>query len=215
MGCGPRAVMYNLHIENIRGNIPLITAVMLSLLVCTFTQAQVDYNTQVQPIFTRSCEGGFCHIDMATSGIDLSNYEATMSSTGFQYAGATVVPGDSQGSPLWLKIAEEKPELGARMPRLADPLSPEEIDLVAREGRALVFVEVKSTSQGSWSSGFERIDSAKRRSLRRACRAYLQLLPEYPSTYRLDVISVSFARGALGPRVCGISWEKGFFPLDG
>ena len=90
-----------------------------------------------------------------------------------------------------------------------------EIDLVAREGRALVFVEVKSTSQGSWGSGFERIDSAKRRSLRRACRAYLQLLPEYPSTYRLDVISVSFARGALGPRVCGISWEKGFFPLDG
>ena len=89
-----------------------------------------------------------------------------------------------------------------------------EIDLVFRQGRTLVFVEVKSTSEGSWSRGFERIDADKRRSLRRACRAYLQRLPRRPRTYRLDAVSVSFTAGLLGPRVREILWEKGFFPID-
>ncbi len=124
--------MYNLLIDNIRGKTPLITAVMLQFCICSSTKAQVDYTSQVQPIFTQSCEGGFCHIGMDTSGIDLSSYDAAIASVGFQYEGMTIVPGDSQASPLWLKIAQEKPELGARMPRLADPLSPEEIELIAR-----------------------------------------------------------------------------------
>ena len=89
-----------------------------------------------------------------------------------------------------------------------------EIDLVVRQGRTLVFVEVKSTSEGSWSRGFERIDAAKRRSLRRACRAYLQSLSRRPRTYRLDAVSVRFTAGLLGPRVREILWEKGFFPID-
>ncbi len=124
--------MYNLLIDNIRGKIPLIMAVMLHLCVCAIARAQVDYTSQVQPIFTRSCEGGFCHIGMDNSGIDLSSYDAALASFGFQYDGATIVPGDSQASPLWLKIAQEEPQFGARMPRLADPLSPEDIDLIAR-----------------------------------------------------------------------------------
>ena len=89
-----------------------------------------------------------------------------------------------------------------------------EIDLVVRQGRTLVFVEVKSTSEGSWSRGFERIDADKRRPLRRACRAYLQRLPRQPRAYRLDAVSVSFTSGLLGPRVREILWEKGFFPID-
>ncbi|MEE3198719.1 MAG: hypothetical protein VX254_01720, partial [Planctomycetota bacterium] len=91
----------------------------------------MDYATQVQPIFTRSCEGGFCHIDMDTSGIDLSTYAASISSEGFQYAGRSILPGDAENSPLWLKLAFPDPEFGARMPRLADPLSQQEIDLLA------------------------------------------------------------------------------------
>ena len=124
--------MYNLLIDTIRSKIPLIMAVMLHLCVCAIARAQVDYTSQVQPIFTRSCEGGFCHIGMDNSGIDLSSYDAALASFGFQYDGATIVPGDSQTSPLWLKIAQEEPQFGARMPRLADPLSPEDIDLIAR-----------------------------------------------------------------------------------
>lgn len=111
----------------------LVTVLLLiQYLFCTIVQAQVDYGSQVQPIFTQSCEGGFCHIGMETSGIDLSNYDAALLSEGFQYAGRSILPGDAQNSPLWLKIARKNPEFGARMPRLADPLSPQEIDLIAR-----------------------------------------------------------------------------------
>ena len=106
-------------------------ALSIMLIFCPFVQAQVDYATQVQPIFTRSCEGGFCHIDMDTSGIDLSTYTASISSEGLQYAGRSIRPGDAENSPLWLKLAFPDPEFGARMPRLADPLSQQEIDLLA------------------------------------------------------------------------------------
>ena len=111
----------------------LSAAAILSITVfsCLSVQAQVDYASQVQPVFTRSCEGGFCHIGMDTSGIDLSNYDASILSEGFQYAGRSILPGDAQNSPLWLKIAFPEPEFGARMPRLADPLSRQEIVLVA------------------------------------------------------------------------------------
>ena len=103
----------------------------ITFFFCPSAQTQVDYATQVQPIFTRSCEGGFCHIDMDTSGIDLSTYDASRASEGFQYAGRSILPGDAENSPLWLKIAFPDPEFGARMPRLADPLSQQELDLVA------------------------------------------------------------------------------------
>ena len=89
-----------------------------------------------------------------------------------------------------------------------------EIDLVVRQGQTLVFVEVKSTSEGSWSRGFERIDADKRRSLRRACRAYIQGLSREPCSYRFDGISVRFGDHRLWPRVLEIRWERGLFAID-
>ena len=93
-------------------------------------------------------------------------------------------------------------------------LSGVEIDLVARQGQTLVFVEVKSTSEGSWCEGFERIDASKRRFLRRACRAYLARLEREPESYRLDAVSVRFSARSFWPRVRRIYWEKGLFPID-
>lgn len=89
-----------------------------------------------------------------------------------------------------------------------------EIDLVARQGQTLVFVEVKSTREGSWRQGLDRIDASKRRSLRRVCRAYLQRLAQEPESYRLDAVSIRFVAGRLGPRIGEIVWEKSFFPID-
>ena len=89
-----------------------------------------------------------------------------------------------------------------------------EIDLVARQGQTLVFVEVKSTREGSWCGGFERIDAAKRRCLRRACRAYLARLTREPESYRLDAVSIRFTSGLFWPRVRQIRWETGFFSID-
>ena len=70
--------MYNLLIDTIRSKIPLILAAMLTLCVCAIARAQVDYASQVQPLFTRSCEGGFCHIGMDNSGIVAGEIDAAV-----------------------------------------------------------------------------------------------------------------------------------------
>ena len=89
-----------------------------------------------------------------------------------------------------------------------------ELDLVACQGDRLVFVEVKSTRAGSWCVGFEKIDAAKRRCLRRACRAYIQRLSREPRGYRFDGIRVLFGPQRFRPRVIEIRWERGLFAID-
>lgn len=43
-----------------------------------------------------------------------------------------------------------------------------ELDIVAREGRAIAVVEVRTRADSSWTSGFGSLDSEKRRRVRRA-----------------------------------------------
>jgi putative endonuclease len=73
----------------------------------------------------------------------------------------------------------------------------EEIDLIARDGAVLVFVEVKARSARARVPGFHAVDGRKRDVLRRACRAYLGRLDRKPRTFRLDVVEVE--AGASGP----------------
>ena len=89
-----------------------------------------------------------------------------------------------------------------------------ELDLVACQGDLLVFIEVKSTRAGSWCEGFEKIDAAKRRCLRRAARAYIQSLSREPGSYRFDGISVRFSEHRFWPRVVELRWERGLFAID-
>lgn len=74
----------------------------------------------------------------------------------------------------------------------------DEIDLVCRDGAALVFVEVKTRAAEALVPGFHAVDARKKRVLRRAARAYLAGLPERPITYRLDVVEVVRSIGAAG-----------------
>jgi putative endonuclease len=71
----------------------------------------------------------------------------------------------------------------------------EEIDLIARDGAVLVFVEVKARAAGARVPGYYAVDWRKRRALRRACRAYLALLRPKPRTFRLDIVEVELAPG--------------------
>lgn len=66
----------------------------------------------------------------------------------------------------------------------------DEIDLVCRDGEALVFVEVKTRAAAALVPGFNAVDARKKRVLRRAAEAYLAGLRERPLTYRLDVVEV-------------------------
>jgi putative endonuclease len=69
----------------------------------------------------------------------------------------------------------------------------EEIDLVARDGDVLAFVEVKARHAGALVPGYYTVDERKKRVLRRAVHAYLKALPEQPLTFRFDVVEVSLS----------------------
>ena len=75
-----------------------------------------------------------------------------------------------------------------------------EIDLVARDGSTLVFVEVKTREKGRLGDGAKAVDADKRRRLRSAAQAYLTVHPA--QDVRFDVIEITAAglrhiRGAL------------------
>jgi hypothetical protein len=90
------------------------TALIISLILILSesVQAQIDYNTQVQPVFNsfcKSCHGG-------TSGVTVDSYHNTMASIGTQYMQAIVTPGDKGDSPIWDKINSTSPAIGNKMP---------------------------------------------------------------------------------------------------
>jgi putative endonuclease len=72
----------------------------------------------------------------------------------------------------------------------------DEIDLIARDGDVLVFVEVKARSADALVPGYFAVNDRKKRALRRAVHAYLTALKEPPRTFRFDVVEV-----ALSPRL--------------
>lgn len=73
----------------------------------------------------------------------------------------------------------------------------DEIDLVARDGAVLVFVEVKTRVAHALVGGYHAVDRRKKRALLRASRAYIALLPEKPLSFRFDVVEVEHTDGAI------------------
>ena len=66
-----------------------------------------------------------------------------------------------------------------------------EIDLIAREGDTLVFIEVKARPRGLMGQGTAAVNGEKRRHLRFAASQYLQTHPE--NKIRFDVMEISAA----------------------
>jgi putative endonuclease len=75
-----------------------------------------------------------------------------------------------------------------------------ELDLVARDGETLVFVEVKTRRDGSFAAPELSVTAAKRRKLWRLAEAYLQGLPEPHPPCRFDVVAVLLPEGG-GPEI--------------
>lgn len=69
----------------------------------------------------------------------------------------------------------------------------DEIDLVARDGDVLVFIEVKARSAEAKVPGFNAVDERKKRVLRRAVHAYLSGLAQPPRNFRFDVVEVALS----------------------
>lgn len=73
-----------------------------------------------------------------------------------------------------------------------------EVDLLVRDGRTLVLVEVRTRGASSWTSSFGSIDGWKRTRLRRAGERLWQRHFRHDSRFdhvRFDVASVRFTRG--------------------
>jgi len=90
--------------------------------------AQIDYTTQIQPIFDDNCTS--CHVNGGTyfGGLDLSSYAETIEGGS---SGNTVVPLDHSNSELYNRItlSDSDPQF---MPKDDDPLSQYDIDLIAQ-----------------------------------------------------------------------------------
>jgi mono/diheme cytochrome c family protein len=97
--------------------------------------AQVDYASEIQPIFNANCTA--CH--GSNGGVTLTSYSALMSSVGNQYGESLVVAGDPDASGLVDKI-EANPQFGNRMP-VGGELNTDQINLIRqwiREGASAV-----------------------------------------------------------------------------
>lgn len=67
-----------------------------------------------------------------------------------------------------------------------------EIDLIAREGRTLCFVEVRSASFQAWGGALASIGERKRRRLIRAAQWYLARQRTLPLETRFDVVAIDW-----------------------
>ena len=70
-----------------------------------------------------------------------------------------------------------------------------EIDLIFREGKTLVFVEVKTRSSESWTRPAAAVNADKQRKLIATARDYLRLLRHPNVPYRFDIVEVLLADG--------------------
>ncbi len=70
-----------------------------------------------------------------------------------------------------------------------------EIDLIARQGNQLVFVEVKARSSADFGPPEDAVTPAKQQHLQDAAESYLQAHPDFSGDWRVDVISVQRLKG--------------------
>jgi len=123
-----------------------------SILIISNLFSQVDYSTQIQPIFDNNCIS--CHIDGGAyfGGLDLSSYPLVMEGGS---SGNTIVPFDHSSSELFNRITLDESD-NEFMPQYGTPLSQSEIDLIAQwidEG-ALQENNNSYSIEGRWLWGY-------------------------------------------------------------
>jgi putative endonuclease len=76
----------------------------------------------------------------------------------------------------------------------------DELDVVARDGNILVFVEVKTRREETFGRPASAVDRAKRHTLSRAAVRYLKKLGR-PVNFRFDVMEVIGIPGDIAPEI--------------
>jgi putative endonuclease len=65
-----------------------------------------------------------------------------------------------------------------------------EIDLVMQDGKAMVFVEVKTRTSTRYGQPEDAVTTLKQSHLLQAAQQFMQEHPEYENEWRIDVISI-------------------------
>lgn len=66
-----------------------------------------------------------------------------------------------------------------------------EIDIIARDGETLVFIEVKTRESIEYGLPFEAVNSAKKRKIANVAKLYLKKLKQIPPC-RFDIVSIYY-----------------------
>ncbi len=88
----------------------------------------------------------------------------------------------------------------------------DELDLLARDGDTLVFVEVKTRRSECMGRPIKAVDRKKRHTLSRAAIRYLGKLRKKPDYFRFDVVEVVGEPGHSRPEA--VRHIRNAFPLD-
>ena len=91
----------------------------------TFLYSQVNYQSDIQPIFNNNCI--FCHQNGGSATLNLATYSGVMNGG---WSGPAVIVGDHQNSLLYQRIIQPIGTDGSMPPN--DPLSQSQIDLIAQ-----------------------------------------------------------------------------------
>ena len=76
-----------------------------------------------------------------------------------------------------------------------------EVDIVARDGEELVFVEVRTRRGGGFGAPEESLSAAKMRRLVTTCEDYIQRRTGEHTEWRIDLVCVHLDRGREAPRI--------------
>jgi len=72
-----------------------------------------------------------------------------------------------------------------------------EVDIVARDGETLSFVEVKTRTRRGYGRPLDAVDGAKQELIERGANAWLHLLGTRNLLWRFDVVEVILADGEI------------------
>jgi putative endonuclease len=76
-----------------------------------------------------------------------------------------------------------------------------EIDLVARQGTVLVFVEVKTRASTAFGLPEASVTPRKQAHMLAAAEAYLQAHPDLQGDWRIDVVAIQRLRSGRNPEI--------------
>lgn len=76
-----------------------------------------------------------------------------------------------------------------------------ELDLVAKQGETLVFVEVKTRASEQFGRPFSAVRGHKKKMILDAAKCYLLKLKDKPRYFRFDVVEVVGSGGGAAPEI--------------